>query len=341
MKKILSKSLLIIFGVLIGVLFSEIILRVYNPLPTRVEGKSIRLLTNYERTVDIDMGFQQVGLEESIHYSTNSISFRGDEPPLSFSDYYTIFTVGGSTTECSLLDDTKTWSHQLYNLLSNEKDSIWINNAGIDGCSTHGHQILLSEHIFKYKPNMIILLVGVNEMHVAQSVGDDFLNTTREYRLRKLAQKSELFSFIWAFYRQKTSRNNRVGHSKQKLLDDLSYKNFKSKYKLHLDDQKKYKQRLNILVKDCINRRIEVVLVTQPIYNLTEYHPYSFVQMYNQTTIEIGKENNLVVIDLASQLEDNPDYYYDPLHYTNIGAEKIAQIIKEQLVNKFTFTNKK
>lgn len=331
MKEVAGKVLLIISSCLLGLLFCEIILRVYNPLPSRIKGDSIKLLANYERTIDLKHA-GITDLDESIHYSTNSIGFRGDEPPVPFEDFYTVITVGGSTTECSLLDDSKTWAHVLQKLLLQNLDNIWINNAGIDGCSTFGHQVLLSEHVFKLNPDMIIFLVGVNEMHVAKSnYGDNFLETAREYKLRKLSQKSELCAFLWNLYRLNYSKKIKAEHGSKRELPELAKKEFEEKHEFYLNDQRAYKKRLKSIVKECIERGITPVLVTQPIYNLTEYNRFSFVPFYNQTTIEVGHDNNVFVIDLASKLESIPGYYYDPVHYTNQGAKEVARIIYNDL----------
>lgn len=67
------------------------------------------------------------------------------------------------------------------------------------------------------------------------------------------------------------------------------------------------------------------------MYNFTRPNRYFFVQLYNQTTIEVAHENSIFVIDLASKLENKPEYYYDPMHYTNQGASEVAQIIYNEL----------
>jgi hypothetical protein len=45
----------------------------------------------------------------------------------------------------------------------------------------------------------------------------------------------------------------------------------------------------------------------------------------------VGKENGLLVIDLAQKMPHNSLYYYDFMHYTNEGAQKVAEIIYEDL----------
>lgn len=337
MKKTVTNISLIFLSCIIGILLCELILRIHNPLPSRVSGNSIKLLANYERNITLKNG-HSAGLDKSIHYSTNSIGFRGDNPPALFEDFYTIFTIGGSTTECSLLDDTKTWSHLLHQSLLQEFDSIWLNNAGIDGCSTFGHKILLSEHIFKFKPDMVIFLVGVNEMLVANSnLGDRFLGTTREYKLRELSQKSELLSFIWNLYRLQFSKEIKVKHGYIGELVELQKKEFEDQYEFYLSDQKTYRERLDSMVKECIKRGVIPVLVTQPIYNLTKYNKFFFVQLYNEVTIDVGLNNDVFVIDLSSKLANLPEYYYDPMHYTNQGAKEVARIIFNELKTNSNF----
>lgn len=328
MKKIISNTGLVIFGSLVGIVLGELILRVYNPLPSRIKGNSIKLIANYERTVD--PGHKD--LDASIYYSTNSIGFRGEEPPVNFEDFYTIFTVGGSTTECSLLDDSKTWSYTLSNLLSQDSDSIWLNNAGIDGCSTIGHELLLNEHVYQFNPDMIIFLIGVNEMHIALSkYRDEFLVVGKEYRFRALAQNSKLWLFLWNLYRLNVSKKMNVGHNSEKELPDLPQAEFEEKRTFYQNNQKTYKQRLESIIMGCHQRNITPILVTQPVYKLTAYHTFNFVQFYNQSTIEIGRQYGVPVIDLATRLDDKPEYYYDPVHYTNAGAHKVAQIIYDEL----------
>lgn len=340
MKKGLFKILLILLGITVGLSIGELLLRIYNPLPSKVVGNSIRLLKNYQRTIAITDPTQQTGLDSFISYSTNSIGFRGADPPPSFASFNTIFTVGGSTTECSLLNNNKTWTYVLGMELSQLKDSIWINNAGIDGCSTFGHQVLLDEHIFKYNPDMILFLVGVNDMHVATNQSDHFLNDGREYILRNLSEKSELFSFLWNLYRQTVVKKHSFGHMTLKEPMDLSKEEFKRKSDFHIQNQPKYKQRLNKIIGECIERKIEPVLITQPLYKVTNFHPYYFVKYYNETTLEVGRQNNILVIDLAAKLDDNPDYYYDAVHYTNTGAAKVGHIIFEELANNIHLLSK-
>jgi len=160
----LKKILTILIGTIIAIGVCEIILRIYNPLQSRVRGNEIILKSNYKKKITIDPPVN--GLDAEVLYSTNSIGFRGPEPPSedAWDKTKTIITIGGSTTECSLLSDDATWSAQLGKRLTNEDPNTWLNNAGLDGCSTYGHIILMRDYIVKLKPDYALFLVGINDL---------------------------------------------------------------------------------------------------------------------------------------------------------------------------------
>lgn len=117
LKSISKKVVTVVIGCLIGLILGELVLRIYNPLPSRIQGQHIRLETNINRQISLEDGFRHSCLDSAFHYSTNSIGFRGPEP---IKGGFRIFTVGGSTSECSLLDDQDTWSAHLLELLIDE-----------------------------------------------------------------------------------------------------------------------------------------------------------------------------------------------------------------------------
>ncbi|MDQ6763531.1 MAG: hypothetical protein M3015_13005 [Bacteroidota bacterium] len=60
----------------------------------------------------------------------------------------------------------------------------------------------------------------------------------------------------------------------------------------------------------------------QPIWQVLE--------MYNDE-IRKMRSHGTAVIDLAAAMPKNSKYYYDFMHYTNAGAEKVASIISDSL----------
>jgi hypothetical protein len=55
------------------------------------------------------------------------------------------------------------------------------------------------------------------------------------------------------------------------------------------------------------------------------------MELYNDVTRQVGKDQGVLVIDLARKLPKSSLYYYDFEHYSNEGAERAAEIIGSHL----------
>jgi len=97
------------------------------------------------------------GPTDTVIHSTNSLGFRGPEPPADGIDHHlSIIAVGGSTTECYYLPDGSTWPERLQTMLAPSFPDVWINNGGLDGHSTYGHLILMRDYVGKLKPRVVL-----------------------------------------------------------------------------------------------------------------------------------------------------------------------------------------
>ena len=79
----------------------EGLLHLYNPIPFRVKGNRI-VLRRHERNTFRNP--DAVKLDRIIEYRTNSLGFRGAEPPKDLPNRLSILTIGGSTTGCFMLN---------------------------------------------------------------------------------------------------------------------------------------------------------------------------------------------------------------------------------------------
>ena len=57
---------------------------------------------------------------------------------------------------------------------------------------------------------------------------------------------------------------------------------------------------------------------------------WQVLEMYNDEIRKLRFEG-IKVIDLAAAMPKDSKYYYDFMHYTNAGAEKVASIISDSL----------
>jgi len=354
-KKILKKVFYVFYLIIVVALVLEIILRIYNPFPTGIKGDKIvlRINTRYEvENNDIPV------LEKRIIHSKNSMGFRGPEMPADKENWVRVFTVGGSTTECTYLNDGKTWTDQLQRKIDSSLNNVWFNNAGLAGHSTFGHIILMNDYLIKLKPSMILMMAGVNDM------GRNDLTASDKYSMKGtygsvasfFTKNSELINLIANLMRAKRAKTNRLNdtwfdlrnYEKMSIPEAEMEERLKAHRSKYLSG---YEQRMDSIVKICNLQNIGLVLITQPALfgkgidsvsgaDLEQYKLFNdangmmwwkTLELYNEVTRQIAVKNNILLIDLANELPKSSRYFYDMIHFTDEGALKVSEIIDKQL----------
>ena len=366
-KDFIKNIAVLLIGIVLSFVILEGILRIYNPFESRIKGDKIILPVNKEYIIEnskLKKRFKKSlkKFDDIIIHRKNSLGFRGEETPKDFADYLTIITVGGSTTECTFLSDGKTWTDVLGKKLKQKFNRLWINNAGFDGHSTFGHIILMENYIIKLKPNMVLFLVGANDQD-RQDIGEQDMEMMRgkylffsmKSFLKSMANHSEIFSLGLNMYRYYKAKEIGVEHAE---IDFERFRNMDvnrhfidggvmfERQALHFSESelsKAYKKRLKTLISISKNNNIEPVFITQPalygnfIDDVTNIdfkftnHAWNSLELYNEITRKVGIEENVLVVDLAKEMPKSTKYYYDWFHFTNEGAEKVAEIIYNNL----------
>ena len=362
LRRFLAKVILLLFGVIIALLLLELLLRIHNPLQTRIKGNRIVLTTNKTYHIKNDI---IKALPPEVTVTRNSLGFRGPDPPSDFGKYMSVVTIGGSTTQCFFLSDDQTWTARLGQELEQSFSPVWINNAGLDGHSTHGHQVLLEDFIVPLHPKVALFLVGANDVARgtiaewdAENVKSGLQFSSGKAFVKSLSAYSEVAALVLNMYRSYTAYQAGLTHhqidlTKQGYLDvteeeekkDLS-ENASSSF---LND---YKARLVRIVDTSRNAGIEPVLVTQPLLvgfgkddvtgldlaRIKAYGPrqtgkmyWDVVEAYNNVVRTLGREKGVLVIDLAKEMPKSSRYFYDFIHYTPEGAQIIAEILDRSL----------
>jgi lysophospholipase L1-like esterase len=130
------------------------------------------------------VGLSGVSAEGSL--TTNSFGVRGPEFPPTRG--YRILCVGGSTTECLYLDDTKTWPARLQDRLAASIPNLWVGNAGRSSLIAYDHLTLLKHLPEADDVDCWVVLCGINDFgqqihgRYADSVAQSW-SRTFSYRL--------------------------------------------------------------------------------------------------------------------------------------------------------------
>jgi lysophospholipase L1-like esterase len=359
-----GKNLLVLLISLTLVLgLCELSLRVYNPLGFRIRGNKIILPINKKEIIHHEGGLGK--LDKVVVHQSNSLGFRGPEPPADFAHDLTIVTVGGSTTECFDLAGDKTWSHVLGVDLQRHFNRLWLNNAGLSGNSTFGHYILMQDYLVKLKPKVVIFLVGINDLGIHGERDFDqrihgFNARSLERFLASAAVHSELAAAalnLYRYYFPKSVMINNQNDPQEIDLKKLPHfkvtpENLVAMIKEHRDHYlPPYKTRLEKLITICQDHHIVPVLLTQPVLYGDVVDPatgvnlghkfvakdmdgataWDILELYNDVTRQVGRGNGVLVIDLAREMPKDSRYYYDLMHFTNAGAAQVADILDARL----------
>lgn len=340
----------------VTVVLMEIVLRIYNPIYVPLRADEIQLPVN---RVFKGHNPHNKKVDEYRVNRYNGIGLRGPEYPAQPENYIKIFTVGGSTTACVTLTDGRTWPDVLArNLTGAGGKQIWLNNAGADGHSTFGHKIMLEHHLSKFEPDYVVYLVGIND------VGRDDLNdydvsmTKQGLSLRnKIVAASELLATLQVLYR--TWRAYDSGLNNYTDLDLTKQPRVvKSEAEraaiLQMHPSKYvpgYRARLEELIAVTRAAGAEPVLVTQPglmgrgidpttgveISDLDYFEgmpaalEWDILELYNDVTRQVAAQHNVTLIDAAREMPKDSNLYFDWIHYSNAGAERMAEIIRAGL----------
>ena len=353
-RKVFHRLLYILFFIAVVFIAMEIILRIYNPFPFRLKGDEIILPVDTKLTIHNEINPK---LDSQIVNTRNGLGFRGAEKPADLAQYLSIVTVGGSTTECHFNSDDKTWPAILGTELQNSFRNVWLNNAGLDGHSTFGHQVLLNDHLVKVQPKVILFLTGVNDIESDQPSFHDSQNKQGAWSDLKhyIVNNSEVLSLLLNLARgwKAQQAHNTSGVNIDPSTLPVSVMTEQEGNAILLRQQpylQGYKKRVQELIDTCARYGIKPVFLTQPLLygkgidsvtgvnletighkGMSGKYAWEVLQLYNDEVRKTCAANLVFVIDLAVLMPKNSLYFYDEAHFSNEGTKKVADIVNEQL----------
>jgi hypothetical protein len=347
-----------LLGLGIALLLCEIILRIYNPFPFALQKGKLVIPANIARVYENQWIPR---LDKKIVYSRNSLGFRGPELPVPDSGWTKIITVGGSTTACTFLSDSCTWPFLLEKKLRADHPHTWLNNAGIDGHSSFGHILMLRDHVLSIKPDYVLFLMGINDTETNESVVFDEMTekkihtrSTKSF-IKSLLNYSELGRTLFSFYQVSIAYKKGLYHQDidvKKLVENpLPDSIFTARLNRQNQFLKSYRERTDSIITLCRKAGVKPIFLTQPSLFGSYTDSITGVNMTNKWMNNKDAENSLLqekilelyndvlrndslritVIDLARKMPKDSRYYYDFIHFTNEGAEKVSEILSAEL----------
>jgi lysophospholipase L1-like esterase len=358
LKNLLKNSLILIIGLTLSFALLEGLLRVFQPIEYRVKGDKIKLPRdkNYQFIND-----KTDKLDKIIYTTRNHAGFRGEAPPTDFADCLSIIAVGGSTTECLLIPDGKTWCDILAKKLQRHYKPVWVGNGGLDGTSTYGHLVFLKDYIIKMHPKVVLFLVGANDIGLGTHSADDLKHLKKPSSgwlascWERLINHSEVLGYAINFYRYSKATRMGLVHAILNFAElpqvEIPPEKVRALLQEHQETYlKPYAQRLIKLIEICRQNSIEPVFITQPTvfgdlidpatgadlgkaisWSWNGKTTWEILELYNETLRTTAGQHHVFVIDLAREMPKSTEFFYDNYHFTNIGCQQVAAIIDKHL----------
>ncbi len=282
--------------------------------------------------------------------SFNNYGFRGPNIDLNKpKEGYRIFMIGGSTTECILIDEKKAPHTLLQKKLSIHKIEAF--NAGKSGDITTDHVAMLSHRIIHLKPDLIILFCGVNDLF--KSAIHDYThayNVTKnggtKNHIKALLANLQIYRRMFYLFKtgsiQNTTESNyKAGIKYRNGLPQGNFQQLKFNYTA-------YEKNLRAFAGICQANHVQLILVTQATTwaskvepQMAKRHWMSFIagkkyhekqmnqvmEQYNDVMRKVAKDLKVHLYDLAQDIPKSSQYFYDDCHFNNNGARFFADKI--------------
>jgi lysophospholipase L1-like esterase len=277
-------------------------------------------------------------------------------------------TIGGSTTQDFFLDDRKTWSYRLQEYLRERCPKsfqpkcphVWVGNGGTCGQSTRAHIMLMEDVISKIRPDAVILLVGINDLGFSISLDQrEQGNFFDELHWKmKLYLNSRLVQVLYIWKRVLLDKAHVVEFSvarntyeRRPLLGvPMAVPEDPRELLVGLDE---YRANLQKIIRIGKSLTMRMIFLTQP--TLTEDNEYwrtiegvfywvqtpknllsaagawRLLDAYNRELIAVCAQEGVECFDLAAAVPHRDEYFIDPVHFTERGADLVARKVAEYL----------
>ena len=277
-------------------------------------------------------------------YRRDQWGFRGDVDPTKV----TILTIGGSTTNQLYLPEEQTWQQVLEGQFREAgRTDVVVANAGIDGQSTVGHLQALRDwfpHVPGLRPRFVLAYVGINDTQVSGT----WVDTLRHHSFNRIVkQKSALFRLSRQITGMVVASRARLRHDRVDYAAAKWTETGAQAVPAGDSGVEQYRQRLKLMADEIHDMGAVPVFVTQTrgdfkkvgaklVGMVTETGPngvdqYNALTPYNAATREVCREHGLLCLDLARDLQFGDGDFYDYLHNSPQGAEKIGRWLYSKL----------
>lgn len=360
-----GKPLLSLASLIVTLVVLEQGLRLFTPLPPAyLHPPNARFIQRPDET-------NAPGIRSDAVTTTNEWGLRGpsikvlsDKP-----NAFKIFTIGGSTTIGTFLDDCKTWPHLLMQDLNSRQNKpfVYVANAGMNGHNTADHLELLKRFPIVRQADLLTFLVGGNDMSatlafegrpaqsaLATRAARSSFEPSPRYPLYTRLRVYALLERLRPLFGLGRPPNGPEWFTERRRLRAQSPIVPIPDLKTGLQE---YRMRIASLAEFCRSTGQRCVFLTQPSLwrndlsrseeNLVFMgwtgemeHPKGYLRSsdlaiamneFNEALLEVCRKHELECFDLAFAIPKDTTAFYDDWHFNEHGARLVARFVADRL----------
>ena len=304
------------------------------------------------------------GCSPTMRFTTNEYGLRADPAPADWEGAFTILTIGGSTTQCLYVDDSKAWPYRVQSILREQDLPAWVGNAGFNGHSTRGHMLVMEHMAPRLRPDLLVFMVGVNDL--ALSLSDTLRGQGNGYDDAQYSLPVSPLGFSRLF--QAMYRWKQVHWDKVNVVDGSFHQEFDpppvdraglsplpEDLREVLPQLPEFRRNVERIIAMGKQQGVHMLFLTQPLLygdgplweekqgsswlsdqrlKVSAATFWRLQQVYNAELKRVCDRQGVVCLDLAARVPHQPEYFYDLCHFTEAGCElvaaEVARTIREQ-----------
>ena len=265
-----------------------------------------------------------------------------------------IVFLGGSTTECMFVDEDHRFPYVVGKLLETETGAkINAYNGGMSGNNTLNAIDILINKVIPLNPQVVVYMENINDLSTLLYEGTYWNRHTARSPLETLKKRQLVGKLLKEIFIP--NLNNAYRNLKKTLAheEEDEFAGARGK-KLTVDEPRLVREfAMNLQTLICICRAHAIVPVLMTQANRITENPDPVVAAYigrdgrdtgisyrqfkalydafNDTIREVGRQDKVMVIDLAREVPPDKKYLYDLVHFNDAGAQLAAQLIAARL----------
>lgn len=269
-----------------------------------------------------------------------------------------IVFLGGSTTECTFVEEENRFPYLVGCLLENKlKKKINSYNGGVAGNNFMHSLFSLMAKVFPIKPTTVILMHNINDLTILLYEKTYYNDNT--YKSLIVTENFNLWQLTRIFIKKLIPNIYQASLQLVDLRRFVRQAEHGDEY-AHIRGAKvtcdkamiirEIDTNLRLFIQVCKIKNVTPVLMTMAsrikenpdAVTLKEFKTMSsnlsyleFRELFddiNNTIRRTADENRIRCIDLARQIPQEKEYIYDMFHYNDNGCIKVSQIISNELV---------